>query len=117
MQNRRASPGPGAGPSRMVKNCKVEKDKFGDIIKTCGVNGCTHRTGNRNMKRHWSDAHNIDVVWHYCGIGDCKVRGGEKDARSEATKTATGATSKAAKRYEYCAFSARCYISSSSFAV
>lgn len=74
VQNRRASPGPGAGPSRMVKNCKVEKDKFGDIIKTCGVNGCTHRTGNRNMKRHWSDAHNIDVVWHYCGIGDCKYK-------------------------------------------
>ena len=49
------------------KNDNVERDKWGKIIKTCGINGCTHRTGNStNMKVHKANNHGIGIKWFSC---------------------------------------------------
>ena len=52
-----------------------ERDKFGQIIRMCGVDGCTYKTGHTyGMKVHKASKHNIDVVWHFCGEPGCEYK-------------------------------------------
>mmetsp|Transcript_14090 Transcript_14090/g.28763 ORF Transcript_14090/g.28763 Transcript_14090/m.28763 type:complete len:102 (+) Transcript_14090:231-536(+) len=52
-----------------------ERDKRGQIIKVCGIDGCTYKTGiTANMKNHKAAKHNIDVVWHTCPNCDYKAK-------------------------------------------
>ena len=57
---------------KIKKDDNVERDKWGKIIKTCGINGCTHRTGNStNMKVHKANSHGIGVTWFQCPEEGC----------------------------------------------
>ena len=40
-----------------------ERDKFGRIVRTCGIAGCTYKTGYMtDMKKHKANKHDIDVI-------------------------------------------------------
>ncbi|GMI07494.1 hypothetical protein TrVE_jg8433 [Triparma verrucosa] len=43
------------------------RDKWGAIIRTCGIAGCQYKTGKMSdMKNHKAAKHGIDVVWFSC---------------------------------------------------
>ena len=70
----------------------VERDKWGKIIRMCGIDGCTYKTGiTWQMKRHKVSKHGIEAVrntddgkerdkWGYiikvCGIAGCTFKTG-----------------------------------------
>ena len=69
-----------------------ERDKQGNIIRACGIAGCTYKTGRTgHMKKHKASKHGIEVVWknddgkernkrgqivRVCGIAGCTYKTG-----------------------------------------
>mmetsp|Transcript_14079 Transcript_14079/g.28750 ORF Transcript_14079/g.28750 Transcript_14079/m.28750 type:complete len:129 (+) Transcript_14079:231-617(+) len=67
-----------------------ERDKRGQIIKVCGIDGCTYKTGiTTHMKKHKASKHGIEAVWknddgkerdkrgsiiRMCGISGCTYK-------------------------------------------
>ena len=55
-------------------------------MKTCGIDGCTYRTGG-SLTSHRAAKHNVSVVWHQCDQLDCayraKTAGNLKQHRSD----------------------------------
>ncbi|GMH93910.1 hypothetical protein TrST_g7945 [Triparma strigata] len=49
----------------------MERDKWGKIIRTCGIAGCQHRCRSSHMKYHKASKHGIDVVWFSCDQEGC----------------------------------------------
>ncbi|GMH58823.1 hypothetical protein TrLO_g7995 [Triparma laevis f. longispina] len=50
----------------------VERDKRGNIIRTCGIDGCEYKTGQTgSMKSHKAAKHGINVVWFSCNQENC----------------------------------------------
>ncbi|GMH55563.1 hypothetical protein TrST_g6466 [Triparma strigata] len=51
------------------------RDKWGKIIRTCGIAGCQYKTsGTTAMKQHKAAKHGIDVVWFSCDGCEYKAK-------------------------------------------
>ena len=64
--------GGGAGGS-------LVRDKWGNIVRTCGIVGCQYRGGSSNMKAHKAARHGIDVVWFSCDQDGCNFKAKRAD--------------------------------------
>ena len=54
-----------------VKDDGKERNMWGAIVETCGIDGCSYKTGNTgHMKRHKGAKHGVEQVWK----NDGKVR-------------------------------------------
>ena len=61
----------------------VVRNKWGGIIRTCGIDGCEYKIGNPNhMKSHKAAKHNVNVRWFSCDQAGCDYKA--KQVRSEA---------------------------------
>ena len=74
------------------KNDGKERDKQGRIVKVCGIDGCTYKTGRTtNMKSHKASKHGMEGLWdnddgkerdkqgriiRVCGIDGCTYKTG-----------------------------------------
>ena len=48
------------------------RDKWGNIIRVCGIAGCQYKTGQTtSMKHHKAAKHGIDVIWFSCDQDGC----------------------------------------------
>ena len=57
-----------------------ERDKWGTIIKVCGIAGCTFKTSHTtHMKNHKASKHGVEAVWKNDG-------GKERDKRDQIVK-------------------------------
>lgn len=62
----------GSGPKRIEG---MERDKRGNIMKMCGVDGCEYKTGHvQTLKNHKAAKHGIGVVWFSCGLDNCEYK-------------------------------------------
>ncbi|GMI15856.1 hypothetical protein TrLO_g12083 [Triparma laevis f. longispina] len=53
----------------------VEGDKWGRIIRTCGIVGCQYKAGQTaNMNKHKAAKHGINVVWFSCDQDNCDYK-------------------------------------------
>ncbi|GMH47578.1 hypothetical protein TrLO_g8197 [Triparma laevis f. longispina] len=53
----------------------VERDKWGKIIRTCGVACCPYKTGKPDqLKNHKAAKHGINVVWCSCDQDNCDYK-------------------------------------------
>ncbi|GMH72678.1 hypothetical protein TrST_g12103 [Triparma strigata] len=65
----------GGGGARGGARGGLARDKWGNIIRTCGIAGCQYKTGNTtNMKNHKAAKHGIDVVWFSCDQDGCDYK-------------------------------------------
>ncbi|GMH99959.1 hypothetical protein TrVE_jg4696 [Triparma verrucosa] len=53
----------------------VVRNKWGGIIRTCGIDGCEYKIGNPNhMKSHKAAKHNVNVRWFSCDQAGCDYK-------------------------------------------
>ena len=55
------------------------RDKWGYIIRTCGIAGCQYRGRSTDMKNHKAAKHGIDVVWFSCDQDGCDYKAKRAD--------------------------------------
>ena len=56
------------------KNKKKRKNARPPLLR-CDVAGCTFECKlSGNLKKHKSDVHDIDVIWHHCDVVGCKFK-------------------------------------------
>ncbi|GMH89722.1 hypothetical protein TrST_g9846 [Triparma strigata] len=53
------------------------RDKWGKVIRTCGIAGCQYRGRSSYMKTHKAAKHGIDVVWFSCDQDRCEYKAKE----------------------------------------
>ena len=53
----------------------VERDKWENSIRTCGISGCKYKAGvTSSMKSHKAAKHGINVVWFSCNQDNCNYK-------------------------------------------
>ena len=64
----------------------VERDKWGKVIKMCGIVGCQYKTGKPDqLKSHRAVKHGINVVWFSCDRAIHVITKPSKQAASNGT--------------------------------